>query len=211
MKEVLRFVALLVLASLPAVSQTQVCGPHPTDPTAVLIGSYTVTVDISTSSTVSGKGTKKGTKCTFENLICVFRTATGAIDLVGDPTSVKVTGDCDVSAVAPVDLFDMLGRAAASKAVQLGYVQCNPNCTSNLSTRYLTATCVQRSGSGTSTRYAACSTEQCVRAYTICCPYGPSSPVIQDLPASNVSCGAAVPAGCETACPQSSTGTGVVQ
>lgn len=199
MKKVQVVFALLLLAAISAVAQTP-CAPHPSDTKAVLIGSYTVTVEIAQSASVNGKSGKKGTKCTAEQLICVWRTATGSVDLIGDPATVKLSGTC-LTELPSADLFALLGQAAVVKAVQSGYVQCSPNCDSKTAARYLTVTCVKRAGSGTSTTFGPCTTVQCVRAYTVCCPNGPNAPTINRAPADNAGCGDS-PDGCQSACDQ---------
>jgi hypothetical protein len=198
MKKVQVVFVLFLLAAIAAVAQTP-CAPHPTDPSAVLIGSMTVTVDIAQSSSVSGKSGKKGTKCTVEQLICVWRTSSG-VDLIGDPATVKLTGTC-LTDIPTADLFALIGQAAVAKAVGMGYVQCSPTCDGRTAARYMTTTCVNRTGSGSTTKFGPCTTVQCVRAYTVCCPNGPNSPTINRAPADNAGCGA-TPAGCQSACDQ---------
>jgi hypothetical protein len=198
MKKVQLVFVLFLLTAITAAAQ--VCAPHPTDPGATLIGSFTVTIDIAQSATVNGKSGKKGTKCTSEQLICVWRTSTGGTDLIGDPTTVKFSGSC-LTDIPASDLFGMFGQAAVVKAVGLGYVQCSPVCDATVAARYLTATCVSKNGNGNSTRFDPCTTVQCVRSYTVCCPNGPDSPTVNRAPADNAGCGAA-PAGCQSACDQ---------
>jgi hypothetical protein len=207
MKKVQVVFVLFLLAAIAAVAQTP-CAPHPSDPSAVLIGSMTVTVEIAQSSSVSGKSGKKGTKCTVEQLICVWRTADGGVDLIGDPATVKLSGTC-LTEIPTADLFALLGQAAVAQAVGKGYIPCNSNCDGKTAARFLTVTCVNRTGSGSTTKFGPCTTVQCVRAYTVCCPSGPGSPKINRAPASNDGCGT-TPEGCQSACDQDCPPAGAV-
>lgn len=190
-------VTLFLLAATTAVAQTR-CAPHPSDPSATLVASFTATIDIAQSAAVTGKSGKKGTKCTAEQLICVWRTSTGSVDLIGDPASVKFSGTC-LTDIPASSLFGMLGQAAASKAVALGYVQCGSKCDGAVAVRYKTVTCVKQSGTGTLATFGECTDVQCVRSYTVCCPNGPGSPSISRAPEVNTGCGD-TPIGCQSAC-----------
>lgn len=199
MKKVQAFLALFLLTAIAAVAQTP-CAPHPSDPGATYLGSFISTVEIAQSATVTRKSGKKGTKCTAQQLICVWRTSGGGVDLIGDPMSVKFSGTC-LTTLPAAALFGMFGQAAALKAVTLGYVQCSPTCDGLTAARYLTVTCVSSSGSGLSQTFGPCTTVQCVRAYTICCPDGPGAPRVSRAPATNEGCGS-TPVGCQSACDQ---------
>lgn len=199
MKKVQTVIALLLLAAISAVAQTP-CAPHPSDRAAILIGSFTVRVDIAQTAGVSGKTGKKGTKCTVEQLICVWRASNGQVDLIGDPATVKMTGTC-LTDLPATELFQLLGRSAVAKAVALGHIQCSPTCTGQAAARYLTVTCVSKSGSGIQTKFGPCTTIQCVRSYTVCCPNGTGAPIINRAPADNGGCGS-TPVGCQSACDQ---------
>jgi hypothetical protein len=199
MKKVQVFVALLILAASSAIAQTP-CAPHPSDPGATLVGTMKVTAEIAQAATVSGKSGKKGTKCTTEQLICVWRTSSGGTDLIGDPATVKMSGTC-LTDIPASDLFALLGQKAVAQAVAFGYIKCGDGTSGSPAPRYITTTCVSKNGSGTSTSFGPCTTVQCLRAYTVTCPNGPSAPVISRAPADNNGCGD-TPAGCQSACDQ---------
>src|SRR5687768_16712802 len=101
-------VTLFLLTAITAAAHAQ-CAPHPSDPTAVFVGSFTATVDIAQTATVSGKTGKKETKCTAQQLICVWRTSGGSVDLIGDPVTVKLSGTC-LTDFPATSLFAMLGQ-----------------------------------------------------------------------------------------------------
>lgn len=207
MKKVQLVFVLFLLAAISAVAQTP-CAPHPSDAKAVLIGSFTATVEIAQSSSVTRKGGKKGTKCTVEQLICVWRAENGTIDLIGDPAAVKLSGTC-LDEIPTADMFALLGQASVAQAVTRGFIPCNPNCDGKTAARFLTVTCVNRTGSGTTTTFGPCTTIQCVRAYTVCCPSGPGSPTVNRAPADNGGCGT-TPDGCQSACDQDCPPTGAI-
>ena len=197
MKTVQTVFALLLLAAITAAAQTT-CAPHPSDPAAVLLAQFTVSIELQQS--VSGKTGKKGTKCTSEQLICVWRTSNGGTDLIGDAGSIKMNGSC-TDDLAPADVLAQLGHAAIVKAVGLGLVKCSTKDDGTTAARYLTANCVTKSGSGSRASFSPCTTVQCVRAYSAYCPTGSNAPVVKRTAADNESC-MATSSDCQTGCDQ---------
>jgi hypothetical protein len=199
MKKVQTVIALFVLTAITALAQTP-CAPHPSDPGATLVGSMKVSVDIAQGAVVSRKDGKKGTKCTAEQLICVWRTSNGGTDLIGDPATVRFSGTCLTDFPAS-DLFALIGQKAVAQALSSGYIKCGDGLAGMPAVRFQVATCVSKNGTGSSMTFGPCTTVQCVRAYTVSCPHGSSTPVISRAPADNSGCGA-TPPGCQSACDQ---------
>ena len=198
-------IACMLLVASATMAQTT----HP-DPTAVLIGSFQTTISVSGSSSGGGGGgisaqSTTPDECQIKANVTVWRTSSGAIEYVIDAASIVYSGSCSGISLTTSEIFGQLSTAALRQGIQNGYSPCNPDCTQSNNSRVYTALCVQKTGSGTSTRYEPCSTSTCYREYSYCCPNGTLSPQITEVPRTGDGCGAGVPASCESTCYGSSS------
>lgn len=200
--------ALVLLVVATASAQTP---QHPTDPNAVLIGTFEVTIYVS-GGTSSSSSTRNGLlsassspdDCQIKATIQVWRTSTGAIDYVIDAGSIVYVGSCNSIGLTTSDVFALLSRAALQKGIESGFSSCSPDCTSQSTARVYAALCVRRSGSGASTRFEPCDmTSYCYRDYSYCCPNG--TPQITEIPRTGDECGSGVPSSCEPTCASGSS------
>lgn len=178
--------------------------PHPNDPTATVVGSFWVTLTLSSEN----KGTDllaDGSKCQTELEFIVYRTSTGRIDYVLNPNSIRCTGNCVgvIDNIPTGQLFGMLSQLAVAQGISNGYTACGPNCSTPTITKVYQSLCVSRTGTGGGTRFQSCDvTATCEKEYAVCCPPGASGPSITLIGTTVVgNCGAG-PNGiqCETTC-----------
>lgn len=200
--------ALVLLVVATASAQAPV---HPTDPNAVLIGTFEVSVFVSggTATTASRTGVRTASTstedCQIKATIQVWRTSTGAIDYVIDASSIRYVGSCGSLGMTTSDIFGLLSQAALQSGIQQGFSPCTSDCNAQNSARVYAALCVRRSGSGESTRYEPCDmTSYCYRDYAYCCPNGAGTPQITEIPRTGDGCGSGVPSSCEPTCTTSS-------
>lgn len=128
--------------------------------------------------TVIPSSTGRTAKAIWEFVIA--RTASNQINAIIDVSSIRFEGDPDVVDFASTkDLFDAISFASASKAVELGLIDCPASCASPGYVTVLHPSCVDRFGTGESTRFIPCSSSNCcTRRYGVCCPNGAGSPDI---------------------------------
>lgn len=193
MKTAFAILALALLALTQSVVQAQSNPVHPTDPTAVYIGKFTVTLSMTCpGSAKMGAGTQTGNNNNNTTgvsqgsaEILVYLLSSGQKDYVIDENTIRFSGDCDGLVTMPTSqLFGMFSQAAVAKAVSLGYEQCNSNCNppTPQAIRVYQALCVERLGVGLGTIFSSCDhTAYCQKEYTICCPDGPNAPVITQI------------------------------
>lgn len=174
MRTLYSFLTLLALL-LPATAGAQtLCTPHPTESAAVLIGNFTTHIILA----------KQDREVTGHTNICVFRNGAGKIDYVINVTSIQLEGEWEAGDDVPtLDLFEHFSRAAVAQGVAKGFSPCTSTGTNTA--RVLAPACVQRTGSGVSTKFAPSgSLDASIRTYSISCPNGPAAPVITLLPAA---------------------------
>jgi hypothetical protein len=167
MKRVATLLAFLLLAVVTCRSQTKLCF----DSTAVRIDSLTTQAVIASSAT--------GTTI-VQNDIVVWRAASGKNYFSIPPESIQFTGPGEpIDGMSTSRIFDIISAGAVATSVSRGYTQCPGDCGLPYSTAVAAAGCVQRIGSGVSTRFIACTPIACsYREYNVCCGAGPGSPTI---------------------------------
>jgi hypothetical protein len=209
---ILTTLALVLLVAASASAQTPPV--HPSDPNAVLIGTFEVTISVSGGTTSTARtGVRAASTstedCQIKSTIQVWRTSTGAIDYVIDASSITYVGNCGSLGMTTADVFGLLSQAALSKGISLGYSSCSGDCATQNAARVYAALCVRSSGSGESTRYEPCDmTSFCYREYAYCCPDGTGTPQITEIPRTGDGCGTGVPSSCEPTC---TSGSGLLK
>jgi hypothetical protein len=206
----LLLVTVLFLIGVTRV-RSQQCSSHPDDSTAQFLETFACTVNL---SQVFGGGSgsdlylsSSSGACSGHFEVCVWRTSSQSIDYVIRPSTIAFGGDCDslVDATSTVQLFDAFATAAAVQGTALGYGPCNSNCSSADQCRVYAASCVLRSGSGTSTSFVACDTNAyCHRVFALCCPTMRSHPTVtQVTPLTTTTCSSTGQylSGCQVTCP----------
>ncbi len=191
-----RMVPLIILLFLcvQASGKASECSQHPVDPNASLLCSLEVTVALSPTPPMQGLSVSQ-----VIHDICVWRTSTGRVDYVVKTESIRFVGNCaDADSISTADLFDLLAQADISQGIALGYTPCGVPCSESETTRVYADACVQRVGSGCTTQFIACAgSGYCSRRYSVCCPNGPGSPVLNLLSIDAPACAGS---GCESAC-----------
>ncbi|MBC8144049.1 MAG: hypothetical protein H7X80_00610 [bacterium] len=196
-------VALFFIAASTATAQAP--PTHP-DPTAVLIGSFTVTISVNGGAvsfsrfgaTMSSAATEN---CQVTAGATVWRTSTGQIDYIIDPASIQFSGDCGSADLTPSEIFGQLAAAAIARGIQLEFSSCNPDCSAQQHSRVYSALCVRQVGSGNQTQYIACDmTSMCYREYIYCCPNGIDAPEVTEVPREGEGCGPGDNGPCQPTC-----------
>jgi hypothetical protein len=204
---VLSSIFALLLAVSAFSQSTSPCG----DPTIVPTGD-TLTASVSVGGNLSvaggkkilvtGKKVKNNGQYTWE--ICIWRNGTTGQNTYSIlPSTISYTGDpMVIDGMKTSEIFDLLAQTSIEQLVAQGLIPCTLDCGSgaNLAQLY-TVACVQRTGKGPSTQFLPCDALSCcTRYYSVCCPYGPGTPVIQLVSSQSSGCTAGV--GCESTCPQ---------
>lgn len=231
MKKIIPVALLLMLfMSIGSFAQNTVTcvSKHP-DPGATQVGTSTVTVTLSSSgssgaaltatrptvgsslssSAHGGRVSQAATTSSETNTVAaeffLYKTSSGEIDYVFDPSSVKFSGtDCSkIDAIPTIELFDQISNAIVMQGVQSGQTPCTADClTPTVATRVYSSSCVQRIGKGCSTTFICCSANSlCERDYAVCCPNGVYSAVITLLSVQSTGCDPGAAAKCEPLCP----------
>lgn len=157
----------LLAVTLPAYGQITI--PNATN--ATLVGSFSA----STTVEVGYSADKKKKEYVVEWNIDVWATGGSQPVFTVAPGSLSFTDeDGVIDDVTAVDVFDAIGVVTVRKGVALGYLSCTSNCQSPYSTLFYTSSCVERSGSGSSTEFAHYSGAS-VRGYSYCCDGGPTT------------------------------------
>jgi hypothetical protein len=190
------FVLLLLFVIVGVTrSQTFDCRYHPTDSSAVKIGSLPIDVAIT-----GPPGSPQSSTDVITSLI-IFRLSSGKNDYLLCPDSIHFEGDSSrVDTLSASYLFDLLGRAAAAQCVIAGYSPCNSNCAGPDLVRIWQPTCVSRHGHGTATTFTTCGTAAGHRDYGVCCPSGPLAPNVSLMVAVGTGCALSA-SGCESVIP----------
>jgi hypothetical protein len=117
------------------------------------------------------------------------------------PSTIHYTGDASiVDGMSTKAIFDLMCQTAISQLVAQGQISCSPTCPGPITWKLSTPACVQRVGSGSATQFLVCDENSCcTRYYTVCCPNGPSAPVIQMVMSESSGCAGL--GSCESACP----------
>lgn len=132
----------------------------------------------------------------------VTRPAPGEIEFHIPVDSIRFSGDGSAAdSLSTQDLFALIAQTTILDAISLGYISCSGTCP-GITVRVYLPSCVQRSGSGSSTSFTSCSSSQCcVREYQVCCPAPNGSPVLTPVQSQTPSCLSSAAIGCESACP----------
>lgn len=181
---------VLLIAATASSSLTAACIPHPTDATATLEGSFTIELALSTA-------------CNVRCDVCTWRVSGGSgADITIDPASIRFSSNAAIAdTINTVTLFNLLAQTAVAQAYTLGYITCPGICSDTYTTKVYQASCVQRTGSGTSALYSACSGgDYCARLYKICCPSGAGSPAITYQSSQGTVCTGGVTGACLATC-----------
>jgi hypothetical protein len=181
---------LILLIAATASSLHAACIPHPTDATATLEGSFTIDLAISANCNV---------RCDF----CTWRTSGGSgTDITINPASIRFSSNATIAdTINTVTLFNLLAQTTVAQAFALGYITCPTVCSDNYTIKVYQASCVQRSGIGTSALFNECgSGDYCARVYTVCCPVGAGSPVISFLRTEGTICSGGASGTCIATC-----------
>src|SRR5688500_11400252 len=146
------YICLALLALLlptSAVAQTAAVTPHPTDSAAALIGSFNTDIIFAASSA------PKDREVTGHTNVCVFRLSTGTVEYVINTDSVRLLGTWNTGdSVGTVELIDHLSRATVAQGIARGFSSCVATGTTSATVRH--SSLVERTGSGTSTRFRHC-------------------------------------------------------
>lgn len=187
---------------LAATAWSQSTQRHPADPNAEVIGS--MTIDLSRQSAVQRNKSLLGNEGGLATTITVFRSG-DRIDYIVHMDSIKFVGDCPwVDEMNTPTFFNLVGRMAVTQGISMGYTVCPSSCGGGTpTTRVYVASCVQRFGYGSATRFVACSPlNYCMREYTVCCPNGPETPQIEMIRYEGGPCTqVGITPACESTCP----------
>lgn len=203
MKKYTTIVLIGLLLSIVGVKLLAQSPPaHPSDPSALSIGSFWISLVLSNNK--SGEILVEQ-NCDMDIQVIVYRTSTGRIDYVLNPNSIRCTGDCAgvIDNIPTGQLFGMLSQLAVVQGISNGYTTCGPNCSAPTITKVYQSLCVSRTGTGSGTRFQSCDvTATCEKEYAVCCPPGASGPSITLIGTTVVgNCGAGSNGiQCETTC-----------
>ncbi len=190
MKRALQALVLLLLLPIPVLSQSMPCS----DPENTIIDTVKAELDVASGSSSS--------TIMWEYL--VERTSTNQISFRIAVPSIRFSGDSTwVNSATTVQIFDLIAMATVSNGVSMGTPTCPSSCGAPSYASVVQPSCVERSGSGSSTQFTSCpSSGCCIRTYSVCCPNGSGSPVIMLVSSQNSGCSGIGPSGnCSSTCP----------
>jgi hypothetical protein len=207
---VLFLAALAIMMSNAAFSQTASCplspesGLTPVDTlqVSVYVSGGTATSSGDKKGGTTGKGKRATGDINFDVVVLNSDPGTGGSGPVYSisPSTIQYTGDASiVDGMSTKAVFDLMSQTAISQLVAQGQISCSPTCPGPV-WRLCVPACVQRVGSGSATQFLDCDPGSCcIRYYTVCCPNGPSAPVIQMVMSESAGC---IDQGsCESTCP----------
>ena len=188
MRRAFAILALLLLAAIPSHAQSVLCF----DSTAMKVD------NIPTQMAVASGG---GGTCSTVYEVAVWRTSAGKFYFSIAPDSIRFTGTCDVvDGMSTQRIFDMLSTNAVSVGISRGYTLCPNECGFPTTTRVAVGECLQRTGTGASTRFTTCFGPQCCyREYNVCCSAGIGSPTITLTGRFGSGCPQSIPP-CQSSC-----------
>lgn len=168
MRTIIATLTLTLLAViLPAYGQITI--PNPAN--ATLIGSFST----STTVEVGYEAGKKKQEYVVVWYIEVWNTGGSQPVFTIAPGSISFQDDEDVvDEQTAVQVFDAISAVTVRKGVVLGFLSCTSDCENPNSTLVYTSSCIERSGSGSSTEFAHYSGAS-VRGYDYCCNGGPAT------------------------------------
>lgn len=191
MHPTLRSLSLIMLLSTSGTATATTVHP---DSTAVLLDSFVVSVDVAPSIRsinsvdfdLTGSGTLK-----IEETMFVWST-NDRIDLIGDVPTIRANA-ADIDYMSASEIANVLSGAAVDSALSFGYFE--PIDSLGAATTVYHARCVERSGSGSGSSFAAASQGLGGRTYLI---GGLPSHII--TPSGTISCSPSCEANNEKTC-----------
>lgn len=191
MKRALQALVLLLLLPIPVWSQSTSCS----EPGSTVIDTVQGKLEISNQSGNQG--------AIIWELIAT-RTSGGHTNYYINPATITFNGDgALVDALTTVQVFDLIATATVSQGIALGATPCPSSCGTPSYATVVQPSCVNRTGSGTSTSFGSCpSPGCCIRTYSVCCPNGQGSPVVTLISSQSSGCSAMGAGGnCSSTCP----------
>lgn len=176
MKNVLATLILLATISLTASAQSLVFLP---DPSATLIGTFTVQVGIIRD----GNGNPTPSKALGTNtttVIGTFRSLNGTVSYQIVTPEIHFTGTDGalIDDVATPLLYAWLSQAAIEEGTARGYTSA-PGCAAPAVVNTFAEACVTRTSSGINTHFEPCGTDNYARwSYEVCTPQGTTTPSV---------------------------------
>lgn len=128
--------------------------------------------------------------CELRSLVIVWHTSVGRAEYTIDPASIRGTGSA-IDSYTTSALLEMIARAAVITGIAEGYTPCGGSVGAQ-SVVYRNS-CIQRTGSGSATRFIACDNMAfCRYAFAASCSTNGTMPTLTDLPVANRCNGATV-------------------
>lgn len=192
MKRALQALVLLLLLPIPVWSQSTPCNSQGE------ILSDTVTMKLEVSSQSGSSSGQLAWELLHE------RTSSGQTNYYINPSSIRFTGDgAIIDALTTLQVFDLIATATVSQGISLGATPCPSSCGTPSYATVVQPSCVNRTGTGTSTSFGSCpSPGCCIRTYSVCCPNGQGSPVVTLISSQSSGCsGMGAGGNCSSTCP----------
>lgn len=119
--------------------------------------------------------------------VIVMRSPTGQTDLVVDVNTIRFTGtNTGINGLTTDQIFGYIGSNTVQQGLNMGFIKCGGILGSS-TVRVLQVGCAERVGSGIITRFVPCTTECCIKRYTIQCLLG--IPLISLMSSEGPVCG----------------------
>jgi len=172
---------------------------NPTDSSATLLDSVTVTVAVSTTPPqdpgVDESGKKKGNTGQIIWEMVLWNTS-GGPNISIDPASIRFSGeDQAIDNMSVDELLDLIAQTSILQAIASGRFPC-PSVCGGAAFSISFPACVSRIGAGVNTQIVPCEGAGCcTRLYEVCCPGGGGAPVIVRVAAQGGDCSGAAGAG----------------
>lgn len=203
MKNVLATLILLATISLTASAQSLVFLP---DPSATLIGTFTVQIGIVRDANGNPTSSKLGPNTT--TVVGGFRTANGTVSYQIVTPSIRYSGTDGalIDQVATPLLYAWLSQAAIEEGTARGFTPA-PGCIAPAVVDNFAEACVTRTGGGINTHFEPCGTDNYARwSYEVCTPQGSTAPSISFLGYARY--GAVCGSACQSTLPAGAGGDG---
>lgn len=166
MKSSLLVLMAILLPSLYVQALAQGQCPVPSNYGAVLIASDTVHATIPLVPLYETKGNR-----TAYWVVYTWLVSTGGVEYTVDPNSVSIVDSCSEAPTTSTHmLFDLIGIESVKRGIALGYDSCATS--GSRSTAVSFASCVTRTGSGSSTAFSLHGTALARNGYSFTCSGG---------------------------------------
>lgn len=206
MKNVLTTLILLATISLTASAQSLVFLP---DPSATLIGTFTVQVGITRDGNGNPTPAKANATATgTTTVIGSFRSVNGTVSYQIATPSIRFTGTDGalIDQVSTPLLYAWLSQAAIEEGTARGFTPA-PGCIAPAVVNNFAEACVTRTGGGINTHFEPCGTDNYARwSYEVCTPQGSTTPSISFLGYGRY--GAVCGSACQSTLPAGAGGDG---